>query len=202
MFLPPVILVAITTLDLSTFRLCIHLPMHNSVSPSCTPRPSEGIGYCSAVSIRLTPCFRIALSMNSKHVASSGALKSDDTQRWVPRPSSDTTISDPPSRLCLIPFTFLTISFVAPLEPEGVGLALAEGSPPKNPPKKDAKQRSLLQGESTIVRQSSPDLVADWWNAPQEERSSRNIFIFVSLVLSDSNNTTPQSVTCNNYTTP
>ena len=41
----------------------------------------DGIGYCSAVSMRLTPLFSTARSSISKHVASSGALKSADAHR-------------------------------------------------------------------------------------------------------------------------
>ncbi len=113
MLRPPVILDAITTFSRRDLSLAIHEPMMRSVSPSgrCL---SDGIGYCSAVSIRFTPPSRMALSIILWHSASSGPLKSAEPHRWVPRPISLTMMSPPPSRFCLMPLTVRTTSLVAP----------------------------------------------------------------------------------------
>ena len=51
---PPVIFVAITSFSRGDLSFLSQLPMMRSVSPSGWAR-SEGMGYCSAVSIMLTP---------------------------------------------------------------------------------------------------------------------------------------------------
>mmetsp|Transcript_20823 Transcript_20823/g.49204 ORF Transcript_20823/g.49204 Transcript_20823/m.49204 type:complete len:228 (+) Transcript_20823:966-1649(+) len=165
---PPVSFVAITTSSRFTdpFRSLSHRPMHSSVDPSGQP-PPLGIGYCSAVSRRLTPDLRMASSIKSKHSFSSGALWSSDTQRCVPSPSSDTTISpDPPSRRCFMPLTTLTTSLVGPfgllLPPPGeegdVGTtaAAAAAAPPlpplpKMPPNSPAPRTVRREGPLSLA---------------------------------------------------
>ena len=82
-YLPPVILLAITTFflpsPLSIPLTFIHSPITSSESPSFAIFPSLGMGYCSAVSIKLTPCFMMAVSRNSNTCSLFGALKSADT---------------------------------------------------------------------------------------------------------------------------
>ena len=51
---PPVILEQSTTLFRRPVPFCSHRPMISSVAPSGRKR-SEGMGYCSAVSIKLMP---------------------------------------------------------------------------------------------------------------------------------------------------
>eukprot|EP00976_Prorocentrum_cordatum_P026535 539269-Prorocentrum_minimum.AAC.2 len=99
-----------------------------SVRPSGRVR-SEGIGYCSAVSTRLTPFSRTARSIILWHSSRSGPLKSALPQRCVPSPSSLTKMSPAPRRLWRIPFTTWTTSLVGPVglasveEPRGFGAA-------------------------------------------------------------------------------
>mmetsp|Transcript_119390 Transcript_119390/g.207848 ORF Transcript_119390/g.207848 Transcript_119390/m.207848 type:complete len:231 (-) Transcript_119390:456-1148(-) len=121
-FLPPVIFVAMTIFARRDGSCLCHRPMTSSVRPSGR-RKSDGIGYCSAVSTRLMPDPRMARSMNLWQRASSGALKSVETQRWVPRPISETMTSPPPNRFCRIPSTTPTTSLVGPPlpEPRGAG---------------------------------------------------------------------------------
>ena len=91
----PVIFVAIVIDLRSTLRDFIHLPIVVSVCPSGEPKP-EGIGYCSAVSIVLTPA-PYAMSSKSKQAASSGALKSVLTHLCVPRAMEEHRMSEEPS---------------------------------------------------------------------------------------------------------
>jgi len=100
---PPVILEAMTSFDRrASLSLAIHEPMIASVAPSALlPRP-DGIGYCSAVSTRLTPA-SVATSSIAWHISSSGELKSVPPQRCVPSPSSLTMMSLPPSGLVRMP---------------------------------------------------------------------------------------------------
>lgn len=149
MFRPPVIFVAITTFFLSTLRSFNHFPITISVAPSRAALPSEGMGYCSAVSKRLTPFSKIAVSMNLKQAASSGALKSDETQRWVPSPSSETIMSEPPRRLCFIPLTVRIMSFVFPLDKFLEAVLAGSDFPAKKPPKSE-EAKSVRRDELDI----------------------------------------------------
>jgi hypothetical protein len=112
--------------------------MMRSVLPSGRAK-SDGIGYCSAVSIKLMPLFKMDRSISLWHIASSGALKSAEPQRCVPRPISLTMMSPPPRRFWRIPSTTPTISLVAPPLPFGFsgGGAATAGLPKmllKKPP--------------------------------------------------------------------
>mmetsp|Transcript_74710 Transcript_74710/g.167502 ORF Transcript_74710/g.167502 Transcript_74710/m.167502 type:complete len:243 (+) Transcript_74710:982-1710(+) len=111
-----------TTLRRRPLPFAIQRPITSSVSPSGN-FSSEGMGYCSAVSMRFTPLPRMALSMKALQRASSGALKSVEHQRCVPKPSSETMISLPPRRFCLMPPTTATTSFVGFFWPLSLALA-------------------------------------------------------------------------------
>ena len=71
----------------ASLSLAIHEPMIASVAPSAFLPLPDGIGYCSAVSTRLTPA-SVATSSIAWHISSSGELKSVPPQRCVPSPSS------------------------------------------------------------------------------------------------------------------
>eukprot|EP00967_Tisochrysis_lutea_P068414 scaffold89644_cov32-Tisochrysis_lutea.AAC.1 len=82
---PPVIFEAITRSLRRVLSFASQDPIICSVSPSGCCR-SEGMGYCSAVSMKLTPLAR-AMSSIWWHAASSGALKSVLPHRCVPSAS-------------------------------------------------------------------------------------------------------------------
>jgi hypothetical protein len=98
--------------------------------------------------------------MNFRHMSSSGALKSADAHRWVPKPSSLTKISDPPRRRNFMPdLATLPISFVGPLEPGAVGLAAEAGFwfPPKKPPKSELARRTLRRFVESFIETTFDD---------------------------------------------
>mmetsp|Transcript_7998 Transcript_7998/g.18593 ORF Transcript_7998/g.18593 Transcript_7998/m.18593 type:complete len:205 (-) Transcript_7998:57-671(-) len=113
-FKPPVIFVAMTNFCRRDMSCASHLPIISSVRPSGRAT-SEGIGYCSAVSIKFTPLSKTARSSMAWHSFSSGALKSALPQRCVPRPISVTEISLLPSLFRRIPFPACSNAPAAPV---------------------------------------------------------------------------------------
>ena len=113
----------------ASLSLAIHEPMIASVAPSAFLPLPDGIGYCSAVSTRLTPA-SVATSSIAWHISSSGELKSVPPQRCVPSPSSLTMMSLPPSGLVRMPpaspFCCMAAKPALPHTP-GRAVACAEG---------------------------------------------------------------------------
>lgn len=72
----------------------------------------------------------VAISRKRWHSASSGALKSVEPQRCVPRPIAETATSELPRRTCLIPPSSRTTSLVAggPPSPRGPEAPAGQGS--------------------------------------------------------------------------
>ena len=90
MFLPPVILDASTTLFRRPEPFLSHLPIISSVAPSGRVR-SDGMGYCSAVSIRLMPPSRTPRPIGGNCFGGDGSASrtgsSRKSSRSKPRPT-------------------------------------------------------------------------------------------------------------------
>ena len=67
-------------------------------------------------------------------------------QRCVPRPSSETAISPPPSRRWRIPATVLMTSLVLPLAADAGGAPPMMPPPPRNPGR--LKEASAIEGSA------------------------------------------------------
>lgn len=85
-------------------------------------------------------------------------LKSAESQRCVPRPISETIMSPPPMRRCLIPLTTHTTSFVTPPPPPAAALFFEALAGEDLSPKGNSEPCAVLSGEGLFGLRSPSDI--------------------------------------------